>query len=230
MPRNGPTLAAIVAAALAGCLSVRTPEPGAPLRLAGDEGVVFGRLRAFDRGAPIDPWSIEPGEVWVEDPVIRLALLHVESGSKRPDVPVESGGRVAWILPEGTYLLYHTPSVDPPWNEPLAAFQVRAGPEAADLGELRLLLSVDRPLGAELATYSLVDVTSAPGTVESSRAFLDRHPGIASIRRCAWTVDPELRGLFADWSREACERVLARHGLRLLAPSRSVEPRGPGER
>lgn len=202
--------------ALTGCLGVRAPEAGEPLSIGAGHGIVFGRVTVLDRGIPIDPWSIEPGELWSEDPVVRLALLHVESGRKRPDVPIAAGGRVEWILQEGTYLLYHTPSVDPPSNEPIAAFQVRAGPEAIDLGELRLLLSVDRPLSAEVASYSLVDVETAPPSDESARGFLGRHPDAVAVLPSAWTIDPELRGLFAGWSRAACERVLARHGIALL--------------
>ena len=221
--RRASTAFALVLAfplALGGCLGVRTPEVGEAPRLERGEGVVFGQLRAFDRGLPIDPWTIEPGELWSEDPVVEVALLHVESGRKRPDVPVAEAGRVEWILEEGTYLLYHTPSVDPPFNEPLAAFQVRAGPEPADLGELRLMLSVDRPLSAEVATYSLVDVEASPGTLETAGAFLARHPGSAAVRPSGWTIDPELRGLFANWSRAACELALARHGVHLLPSAR----------
>lgn len=205
----------LACSALAGCVGVRTPDAGKPLRLDAGEGVVFGRVRVFDRGIEIDPWTIEPKELWSEDPVIRFALFQIESGRKYLDAPVKAGGRFEWILPAGTYLLYHTPTVVPPYNEPLAAFQVRADSEAVDLGELELLVSVDRPLSEELATYTVSGVESSPPTEQSTQAFVRNHPGTTNVRSGAWTVDPALRELFEDWSKEACERVLARHGLHL---------------
>lgn len=208
-------LAFALAATFTSCLSVRSPESGARLEIAAGEALVFGRVRCFDRGHEFDPWTREVSEILVEKPVVKLALFQVETGKKRPDVPIETRGAFEWIVPAGTYLVYHTPTVDPPYNEPLAAFQVRAGEAPIDLGELWLDLSVDRALSAELATYTLIAVDARPATAESAAELARRHPGSSAARSGAWIVDPELRRLFENWSVEACARVLARHGVEL---------------
>jgi len=200
---------------LGGCLAVRTSEPGMPLSVTAGEGIVFGRVRVFERGYEITPWKRELLEILVEDPVIRLALFNVDSGRKRPDVPISPDGGFEWILPVGTYLLYHTPSVDPPINEPLAAFQVKPGPDPIDLGELRLEVAVERRLSSELATYELSDVETRAGDAETTASFQRHHPGTRSVRNGAFIVDPQLSGLFRNWSREACARILARHGVNI---------------
>jgi len=206
---------ALACAVSSGCLAVATPEKGAPARVSAGEGIVFGRVRAFELGLELTPWKRELAEILAEDPDIRLALLHVESGRKQPYVPISAEGRFEWILPAGTYLLYHTPSVDPPFNEALAAFQVAPGPEATDLGELALSISVGRPLTSSLATYTLSSVETSAGNAETADGFLRRHPGSSPVRRGAFVVDPELGGLLTNWSREACARILARHGVRM---------------
>jgi hypothetical protein len=63
---HGALALACSASMLGGCLAVRTPEAGAPVRLAEGEGVVFGRLRVFDRGIETDPWKIELSEIVAE--------------------------------------------------------------------------------------------------------------------------------------------------------------------
>jgi hypothetical protein len=208
-------LACLASALLGGCLAVRTPEPGVPVRVASGEGIVFGQVRVFDRGHEITPWKREHTEILAEDPVIRLALFHVESGRNRPDVPILRQGRFEWILPAGTYLLYHTPSIEPPFNEPLAAFQVTREPDPVDLGELRLAISVDRPLSWRLATYTLSNVEASAGDASTAAQFLRQHPGTSRVQASAFVVDPELGGLFTNWSREACARILARHGVKI---------------
>lgn len=201
-----------------GCLAVRTPEPGTPVRLAAGEGIVFGRVRVFENGYEITPWKRELIEILLEDPVIRLALFNVDSGRKRPDVPIATDGGFEWILPAGTYLLYHTPSIDPPFNEPLAAFQVAPGSEPIDLGELRLEIAVERRLSSQLATYTLSGVETRAGDSETAASFRRRHPGTRSVRNGAFIADPQLSGLFRNWSREACARILARHGVNIDRP------------
>lgn len=176
---------------------------------------MFGRVRVFELGREITPWSREAVEILAEDPEIPLALLHVESGRKRPDVSISPDGRFAWILPAGTYLLYHTPSIEPPLNEPLAAFQVEPGANPNDLGELELAIGVDRPFSSTPASYSLLGVAARPGDRASAAAFLQRFPGSSPVRAGAVVVDPELGGLFANWSREACARILGRHGMEI---------------
>lgn len=196
-----------------GCLAVRSPEPGAPVQVAAGEGIVFGRVRVVERGHEITPWSRESHEILAEDPTIRLALFHVESGRKRPDVPISDDGRFEWVLLAGTYLLYHTPSIEPPFNEPLAAFQVEPGSDPRDLGEVELAVSVDRPLSSMLATYTLLSVDARAGNDMSAASFSRLHPGSNPIRHGEVVVDPELGELFTNWSREACARILHRHGM-----------------
>jgi len=179
---------------------------------------VFGRVRVFESGRELSPWKVEPIEILLEDPVIRLALFHVDSGRKRPDAPLSPEGRFEWILPAGTYLLYHTPSIEPPFNEPLAAFQVGPGSGPVDLGELRLKVSVDRRLSWRLATYTVLTAEAHAGDAEDVALFLRRHPRSSAVQHAALAVDPELGGLFTNWSREACARVLARHGITIDSP------------
>lgn len=198
---------------LAGCLTVRTPAKGEPLRLEPGEGLVLGRVRIFEQGRELHPWRVEFLELLAEDPLIAFALLQVESGRKRPGVPLDEEGRFAWILPAGTYLLYHTPSVDPPVNEPLAAFQVPSTSEVLDLGELALDVAVDRSLGPEPAAYQVTGTEALRGDREVERWFLETHPGALDVRTGHLVVDPALGSLFGHWSVEACARVLARHGL-----------------
>jgi hypothetical protein len=181
--------------------------------VAAGEGIVFGRVRVFELGREITPWDRELVEILAEDPGIQLALFHVESGRKRPNVPVAAEGRFEWILPAGTYLVYHTVPIEPPWNEPLAAFQVAPGPEPTDLGELVLAISVDRPLSESLATYTLSNAEARAGNAATAASFLRNHPGSGAVRPSAFVVDDELGGLFTNWSQEACARVLARHGM-----------------
>jgi len=206
-------LACCTSVLLTGCLAVKTPEAGAPVHLADGEGIVFGQIRIFDRGNEITPWERDLAEIFAEDPVIRLALFQVESGRKRPNVPISAKGRFEWILPMGTYLLYHTPSIDPPLNEPFAAFRVSDGSGPIDLGELHIFISVDRPLGSELATYTLLDVETFAANDKTAGWFLHEHPGTHLQHRANFVVDPALRDLFRNWSREACERILSKHGM-----------------
>jgi hypothetical protein len=204
---------AIVVLLSCGCLSVRVPEAGDPVRLETGERLVCGRVRLFDRGTEFDPWTVRLGEILAEEPVVRFALFQVESGRKRPNVPVARQGRFEWILPAGTYLIYHTPTVTPPFNEPLAAFQIQRGSDPVDLGELLINVSVDRPLSRDVATYTLLSVEARPSTPETALDLARCHPGTGTVQTGALVVDPELGGLFANWSREACARILARHGL-----------------
>jgi len=195
---------------------MRVPAPGAPVQVAPGEAAVFGRIRVFDREDEITPWQRDLDEIVLEDPIIRLALFEVESGRRHIDVPVSPDGRFEWIVPAGTYLLYHTPSVEPPYNEPLAAFQVSAGPDPVDLGELLVGISVDRPLFSnELATYTLSNVDAAQGNADTAAAFEQLHPGTSQIRQGTFIVDPELGRLFAHYSPEDAARILARHGVEI---------------
>ena len=207
---------ALVALALgAGCMTVQTPEPGIPVRLAEGEGIVFGQLRVFDRGIEFNEWKLEPGEINAEKPRMRLSLFHVESGRKAIDLTIPSDGRFEWIIPAGTYLLYHTPSIEPPYNEVLAAFQVSADSDPVDLGVLLLNISVDRPLSMDLATYSLLGVDELPPSAESAAWFRARHPDVTSIQPGVFIVDPALHRLFSNYSRAACARILSRHGIEI---------------
>jgi hypothetical protein len=210
--------AGFAAMLLASCLALRTPEVGEPIALAVDEALVIGQVRVFEQGRELHPWKLEGVELLLADPELKLSLFQVESGRKHPYVPLESDGRFEWIVPAGTYLIYHTPSVDPPFNEPLTAFQVRAGAEPVDLGELRLDITVERSRLGECSGYDVVSVDAAPREPDAALAQLSRHPGTHSIRPGTLVVDPALRGLFANWSREACAQVLASHGIELTAP------------
>jgi hypothetical protein len=61
-------------------------------------------------------------------------------------------------------------------------------------------------------------VEARPGNDESAAPFLRNHPGTTSVQSGDFIVDRELSGLFANWSRDACARILARHGVDLDQP------------
>jgi hypothetical protein len=175
--------------------------------------MVLGRVRVFEGGYELTPWRLELAEILAEDPIINLALFDIESGRNRLRVPISAEGEFEWILPAGVYLLYHTPSIEPPYNEPIAAFEVPQQALPVDLGELYLDISISRPLSWETSTYTLLSVAAAVPTGDNGASFSSRHPGTDQIQEGRFVVDPELAGLFTDWSRAECERILARHGL-----------------
>jgi len=78
-----------------------------------------------------------------------------------------------------------------------------------------VVVSVDRPPTSSRATYTLLNVEARAENAETAASFLSRHPGSNPIRRGAFIVDPELGGLFTNWSRAACARILARHGVQI---------------
>lgn len=181
---------------------------------------MIGRVRVFEQGRERRPWHLEGIELVLPDPDLRLSLFQVESGRERPVVGIDGDGWFGWILPAGTYLVFHALSVDPPFNEPLAAFQLAAGPDPVDLGELRLDLSVDRPGPGATASCQVLDATAQAGESAAVEARLAQHPGAGTCRRGSLVVDAGLRGLFSNWSRQACARLLAQHGIELGATIR----------
>lgn len=177
---------------------------------------MLGRVRVLENDVELHPWRVELADLLAEDPEIRLALFRIEADERKPHVPLDGEGRFAWILPTGTYLIYHTPSIDPPSNEPLAAFQLSAGSVVLDVGELVLHVLVDHPIGSGQASYEVVGVDARPAAPETAHWFLATRPEPVEIQPGVLLVDPRLGRLFDDWSVEACARVLEPRGVQLL--------------
>jgi len=220
-PRFGAAAAASVVPLLAflGCMTVKYPRTGDVLAPGADEALVFGRVRVIDCGAEITPWNDEFWEMLspYQEPAILLSVFHVERG-KRGILPrLEPDGRFSWIIPRGTYLLYHTRPESPVPNEPLAAFQVPPGPAAVYLGVLTMQIESEPDSETGEPRYSLAAVEVADEFPIARDLLLARYRVAGEdIARSPMVCDPALRTLFEDYSRRRCEEILNAHGIRLL--------------
>ena len=218
MPRVSLCCAPALAALFASCVGVRVLDPGEPVLLEPGEAFVLGRVRAFEAGRELTPWNADLVEELslLGEPELKLSLFRVESEERALYPRLEPDGSFAWVLPEGTWLVYRSAQHEPIWHDVLAAFQARAG-SATYLGELLLELEVERNADLEVVGCSVVglDVRSDP---DAARDDLERRPHGAELALAErpLVVDPELRELFDDWRRGRAEQVLARLGLELL--------------
>jgi hypothetical protein len=146
---------------------------------------------------------------------VKLDLFQVESGHKAVNVDVDDEGRFEWILAEGTYLVYHVPAGPELFPEVLAAFQIGRGDRAVYVGALVLSIeSVPNEAGLPY-DYATSGFEVKDEAVSACLELADRYPSFdeSPVKRIAVT-DPELAGLFWDYSRGRCDRWLAEHGLR----------------
>lgn len=207
----------------AACFTPRYPSPGEPVRLGADEALVVGSLRVRADGLEIGPGHRTPEEIMLlpPGPDVKLSLFHVERARRAPYVRVADDGDFAWVLPYGTYLVYVTPPGPPAYNVVVAAFQVPRGTRCVSIGRLVLETAADLDWAETSSNYDVLDASVEPDPDAWSRARtypdLDEEPVLRSM-----IVDPALFGLFDDYSRSRCERILAQHGMSLGEPETSA--------
>lgn len=212
-PRRARAPAALAAGlgllALAACFAPRTLGPGEAARLEPGECLVLGRLRVVFAGLDVSRPAHDLAEALVvaQAPLVKLSLFHVERSKRALYVPLESDGTFGWVLPQGSYLVYVTPPGPPAHNVVVAAFRVPPGVPCLDVGCLVLGIAPGGSDGGPedyAVLAARVEAASAPRALPPD---LEGEP-----RREPMFTDAELFGLFDDYSRARCERILARHG------------------
>lgn len=211
----GPLLLACAIAS--GCVAVRSPRAGEPIDLAADEVLVFGRLRVADRGVELFPPQIDFDPLSQRGQVdFRPSLFQVETGKRALRPALEPDGTFWWILPRGTYLLFHTPPGTLLRNEVLAGFQIQAPTRAVYVGILDLDITSD-PHSGPPAEYSIARLGIGDEFASAAAVLRRRHSSFdATPAKALLFDDPEFPSLFDDYSESRCARILARHGLRPL--------------
>lgn len=225
--------ATILLTALAGCLSITTPEAGARLEPGPQGFVVVGRLRVFTLYGEQFPWGTEGLLDTTEEilgmrpPTVNRPVLGIFSldRDERGLAPVpDSDGWFSWRLPAGRYLLYvlndlhggYSPP-PPPGLAPLfvlAAFRLTDDVAPRYLGDVVVELKSDWEVGRTLADYSIERVLIVPEPESASQYIAERYPGSLPPRSDALMVsDPRFSGLLVPYSRERTEAVLEDLGL-----------------
>lgn len=200
----------------AGCMTVGTPRAGEPLRLEADDVLVFGKLRVLEGGRSVVPMPELIDELlWPGEPVtFKVSLFGIESERKALYPPYENDGTFWWVVPRGTYLMFHTPPGPGVYNAVLAAFQTPVDADCTYLGTLTV--HIDTQAGrANGVEYVVQDVEVSDEFDTPRRDLARRHPGLARppVEALMFT-DEELTNMLSAWSRDRCDLILSRHGLR----------------
>lgn len=194
---------------LAACFSPRALSPGEAARLQPGECLVLGRLRVLFAGVDVSRPARDLAEALIaaEAPPVKLSLFRVERSKRAPYVPIdEQDGTFAWVLAEGSYLVYVTPPGPPAHNVVVAAFRVPPEVSCLDIGCLVLGIAPGEADGGP-ADYAVL-----AARVEEERVPRALPPDLADPpRRGLLFTDAEFFVLFDDYSRARCERILARH-------------------
>ncbi len=203
------------------CLRVKYPEPGRPVGTSEGEALAFGRIAVIDRGHEIEPWrsDLQDALFAAEKPEIKLSLFLVESNRRAIYVRVESDGSFYWVLPPGTYLLYHSPAPAgrQPSNEPLAAFQVPPKARTVYVGTMAMHIESTYKKDTDRQDYEVTTVEIGDEYETARQMLAGRYPDLSGpSERRLMIHDPELRDLFRDYSKSRCEKVLNRNGISLL--------------
>jgi len=224
MPRaydKGPIIATALLLASVACLRVVYPEPGRPIRTAEGEVLAFGRIAVIDRDHEIEPWKSDLRDALFtgEKPEIKLSLFLIEANRRAIYVRIEPEGSFFWVLPAGTYLLYHSRVDRQPPNEPLAAFQITAEAHALYLGTMTMDIESNENRSTGKQDYEVMAVRITDELEQAKQVLEGRYPepGRPAARKLMIS-DPSLRSLFQDYSKRTCERILEQHGLHLLGP------------
>lgn len=198
------------------CVSVGIPRSGEPLQLEQGKVLVFGKLRVSEGPRSVVPLGGGVGELLFPGGVahFKLSLFAVETGKKALYPSYESDGTFWWILPRGTYLVFHTPTGPGAYNEVLAAFQTPREESSVYVGTLAL--EIDTAAGKDYdVEYAATGVRIDDEFASACADLMRRFPrGGGTPRRSLMFSDPELPPLLSSWSRGRCDRILADHGLR----------------
>jgi hypothetical protein len=202
-----------------GCVMLKYPEPGEPLGKLGDRALVFGKIKVKERGKEFKPWSSNLLDVLATfgKPNVDLSIFWVEAGARGFSVTIEGDGHFYWIVPRGTYLIYHT-YLDPlPNNEAFAAFQVPAQGDAVYAGNLIVHVESEYESSSEEIGFHVIEVEIEDAFEEELKIFHRRHPGLpVEVTKVLARYDPFFLNLFNDYDRYQCEKILNRNGLSLL--------------
>ena len=219
---KGPIIAAaMLAFASAACLMMKYPEPGQPVRATEGEALAFGRIAVIDRDHEIEPWRSDLGDALFagEKPEIKLSLFLIEANRRAIYVRIEPDGSFFWVLPTGTYLLYHSHVDRQPANEPLAAFQITPGAHALYLGTMTMPIESNENRTTGKQDYEVADIQITDELERAQQGLVGRYPDlVGSTARKLMIYDPSLRDLFQDYSKRECEKILNQHGIYLLGP------------
>lgn len=219
---KGPIIAVtMLLFASAACLTMKYPEPGQPVRTSEGEALAFGRIAVIDRDHELEPWNSDLREALFagEKPEIRLSLFLIESNRRAIYVRVEPDGSFFWVLPRGTYLLYHSRVDRRPPNEPLAAFQIAPGARAVYLGTMTMHIESNENRTTGKQDYEVENIQITDELGRAQQGLVGRHPDLVGPAAGKLMIsDPLLRNLFQDYSERECEKILNQHGIYLLGP------------
>lgn len=219
MRKTGIVLLILTVFVLPACVWLRYPEPGEPLGKLGDRAVVFGKIQVKERGKEFRPWSRNLLDVLANfgKPDIDLSIFWVEPGARGYSVTIEGDGHFYWIIPRGTYLLYHT-YLDPlPHNEAFAAFQVPERGDAIYAGTLIVHIETDYGSSSQEIGFRVLEVEIEDDFDREVQIFRKRHPGLSvEVTKILARYDPQFLNVFKDYDRYQVERVLEQNGLSLL--------------
>lgn len=214
---------------LAGCVSISRPDPGGPLVPAAGNQIVIGRIRVFDSTQEQFPWDsdwrFDHTAVFVQltPPPMQPPLLGLFSvdENKRNLVPSpDAGGWFCWQVPPGRYLLYvladlhgggkRYRAVSAPLLV-LAAVTVNDEIPVAYVGDLIVEIESGWIPGHGSTDYSIADLSVQSSAVDAQRWIEQSYPA-SDVQADApqLQVDPELTGLFFDYSRTRAEKILQR--------------------
>jgi hypothetical protein len=205
------------------CLHVKYPSPGEPIDTEENEALVFGKVKVIDRGYEINPWSFDLVEALssVEKPEIKLSLFLIEANQRGIYVIIEPDGSFYWIVPRGTYLIYHSRIGQQPVNEPLAAFQVTDDAHAVYLGTMAMHIESSYNRESERQEYEVTNVRIEDEFDKANKGMIFRYPDfVGTMVKKLMVHDSELRSLFQDYSQRKCGKILSRHDLHLMMRDR----------
>jgi hypothetical protein len=220
MRKTGLILLVLAVVVFAGCVLLRYPEPGEPLGKLGDRALVYGKIKVKEGRKEFKPWSSNLLDVLAAfgKPNVDFSIFWVEAGARGFSVTIEGDGHFYWIIPRGTYLLYHT-YLDPlPNNEAFAAFQVPARGDAVYAGTLIVHVESEYESSSDEIGFRVTGVEIEDAYEEELKILRKRHPGLAlDVTKILARYDPVFPSLFKDYDRYQCEKILNRSGLSLLS-------------
>jgi hypothetical protein len=200
-------------------MHLKYPRPGEVIELTETDGLVFGKIKVIDNGYEITPWKLDIMELFLEEPDIKLSIFRIESKQRGAFVKIEQDGDFYWIIPRGTYLLYHT-RVDQllSANEPITAFQVPFDSDIIYLGTLTMYIESSYDSDSHKQEYSVETIKILDDFGEAKQDLINRYPDSSkkTISKHLMVYEPAIRNLFWNYSRSECEKVLSHHGLHLL--------------